>query len=272
MSAATDGIREGVPVWADVMLADVEAGKRFYGELLGWSSFRDAGGEYGNYAQAFRGGRNVAALAPKPDGRMPTAWTVYFASADAAATAERIRAAGGQIIMGPMAIGPFGTMLMAADPGGAVFGVWEAGSHRGFEEQGVPGCYGWTELYTWDAKAVDPFYEAVFGYATHDVSEEAGVEFAIWTPAGSPGTPENAVAGRAVMDDRFPREMPAHFLVYFVVEDCDETVRSALRLHGRVLRDPQDTPYGRFAVLADDQGADFAVIDVSAGRNGPERA
>ncbi|GHG81043.1 VOC family protein [Streptomyces griseocarneus] len=262
MSTATDGIQEGVPCWADVMLPDVEAGKRFYGELLGWT-FQDSGGEYGHYTQAFHDGKNVAALAPKPDGRMPTAWSVYFASADAAAAADRIRAAGGQIIMGPMAIGPFGTMVMAADPGGAVFGVWQAGSHRGFEKRGEPGSFGWTEVFTWDVKAVDPFYEAVFGFSTHDVSDEAGIEFAIWTPAGKPAAPENAVAGRAVMDGRFPQEMPAHFLVYFVVEDCDDTVRTALRLRGRVRRDPQETPYGRFAVLADDQGADFAVIDVS---------
>ncbi|MEU3352551.1 VOC family protein [Streptomyces sp. NPDC037389] len=262
MSAATEGFREGAPCWADAMLSDVEAGKRFYGGLLGWT-FEDSGGEYGHYTQAFHDGKNVAALAPKPDGRFPTAWSIYFSSPDVEATADRIRAAGGQIFMGPMSIGPFGTMLMAADPGGAAFGVWEAGRHRGFEKRGEPGSYGWAEVYTWDAPAVDPFYEAVFGFTTHDVSEEAGIDFAVWTPAGAPGTPENAVAGRAVMDERFPREMPAHFLAYFVVEDCDAVVREALRLHGRVRREPQDTPYGRFAVIADDQGADFAVIDVA---------
>ncbi|MEU7134631.1 VOC family protein [Streptomyces sp. NPDC046261] len=262
MSTATDGFPEGAPCWADVMLPDVAAGKRFYGEILGWT-FEDSGGEYGHYTHAFHEGKNVAALAPKPDGRMPTAWSVYFASPDAAATADRIRAAHGQIVMGPMAIGPFGTMLMAADPGGAVFGVWQAGSHKGFEKRGEPGAYGWAEVYTWDAAAIDPFYEEVFGVNVHDLSEEAGIEFAIWTPAGVPATPEHAVAGRAVMDDRFPREMPAHFLAYFVVDDCDAVVQATLRLHGRLRWDPQDTPYGRFAVLADDQGADFAVIDVS---------
>ncbi|GAA2715494.1 MULTISPECIES: VOC family protein [Streptomyces] len=262
MSTAPDGFPEGTPCWADVMLADVEAGKRFYGEILGWT-FEDSGGEYGHYTQAFHGGKNVAALAPKPDGRMPTAWSVYFASPDAAATGDRIRAAGGQIVMGPMAIGPFGTMLMAADPGGAVFGVWQAAAHKGFEKRGGPGSFGWTEVWTWDAAAVDPFYESVFGFTTHDVSEEAATDFALWTPTGAPGTPDRAVGGRVVMDDRYPREMPAHFLVYFVVDDCDEVVRRTLGLHGRVRLETQDTPYGRFAVLADDQGADFAVIDVS---------
>ncbi|GHC61605.1 VOC family protein [Streptomyces cinnamoneus] len=262
MSSAPDGYPEGTPCWADAMLPDLAAGKRFYGEIFDWT-FEDGGGEYGYYTQAFHEGKNVAALAPKPDGRMPTTWSVYFASPDAAATAGRIRAARGQIFMGPMAIDGFGTMLMAADPGGAVFGVWQAGSHKGFEKRGEPGAFGWTEVYTWDAQAVDPFYEAVFGFGTQDLSDETGTGFAVWTPAGAPATPEHAVAGRAVMDDRFPREMPAHFLAYFVVENCDTVADAVLRLHGRVRLEPQDTPYGRFAMLADDQGADFAIIDVS---------
>ncbi|MFI1969592.1 hydrolase [Streptomyces cinnamoneus] len=266
MSTATDGIQAGMPCWVDAMLSDVEAGKRFYGELFGWT-FEDAGSEYGHYTHAFHDGKNVAALAPKPDGRMPTTWSVYFASDDATATAGRIRAAGGQIVTGPVAVGPFGTMLMAADPGGAVFGVWQAGSHKGFEKRGEPGSYGWAEVWTWDAKAVDPFYEAVFGFNVYDVSEEASVDFAIWTPGGAGGGAESAVGGRVVMDDRYPKEMPAHFLTYFVVEDCDAVVRAVQRMRGRVRREPQDTPYGRFAVVADDQGADFAVIDLSQ----PER-
>ncbi|GAA3058425.1 hypothetical protein GCM10020000_46470 [Streptomyces olivoverticillatus] len=64
MSAAPDGIPEGMPCWADAMLPDVEAGKRFYGELFGWT-FEDSGGEYGHYTQAFHDGKNVAALAPQ---------------------------------------------------------------------------------------------------------------------------------------------------------------------------------------------------------------
>ncbi|WP_338931536.1 VOC family protein [Streptomyces netropsis] len=267
MSTDSDEFSEGMPCWADVTLPDLEAGKRFYGELLGWT-FDVGTARFGYYTQASRDGRKVAALVPKTDGRMPTAWGVYFASSDAVATAGRIEAAGGRIIVGPMGIADFGRMVVAADPDGAVFGVWQAGSHRGFELRGEPGAYGWTEVYTRDPKAVDAFYEAVFGFESTDVSEEAGMEFAIWTPAGKPATPEHAVGGRAVLDDSFPAEMPAHFLTYFVVDGCDAAAHAAVGLGGRILREPQDTPYGRFAVLADDQGASFAVIDLARVRQG----
>ncbi|MBH1935264.1 VOC family protein [Streptomyces sp. AV19] len=261
MGEATDTGPRSTPCWADVMLPDVDAGKRFYGGLFGWT-FRDSGPEYGSYAEAFQGGRAVAALAPKPDGRMPTAWCVHFSSADAAATARRITEAGGQVVTGPLAVGPFGTMLLAVDPGGAVLGVWQAGTHRGFEERGEPGSFAWTEVYTRDAAAVDAFYERVFGLVAHAPgSGEATADYALWTPAGEPPGPEHAVGGRAVMGEDFPEVMPAHFLVHFAVADCDAAAEAAGRLGGRVRRGPKDAPYGRFAVLTDSQGADFAVVE-----------
>ncbi|MBC2875965.1 MULTISPECIES: VOC family protein [Streptomyces] len=276
MGAATDGAPRTTPCWADVTLPDVEAGKRFYGGLFGWT-FEEGDPEAGPYARALHEGAEVAALAPKPDGRMPTAWCVYFSSPDAEATAERIRAEGGQVVTGPAQAGPYGTLLLAADPGGAVFGVWQAAAHRGFGKRGTPGAYGWAEVYTREPAAVDAFYERVFGLTAHDLGESgesgepgepgdageaAGFDYAVWTPAGEPLAPEHAVGGRAVMDEAsFPAAMPAHFLVYFVVADCDEACRAARRLGGRIRREARDSAYGRFAVLTDDQGADFAVVD-----------
>ncbi|MGP3949306.1 VOC family protein [Streptomyces sp. 7N604] len=253
---------DGVPCWVDAMLPDLEAGKRFYGELFGWT-FQEGEKKYGSYTQAFHDSRNVAALAPKPDGRMPTVWNLYFAARDIAATAVKIRDAGGQIITDPTPIGDFGTMAMGVDPGGAVFGLWQAGSHTGFEKQGLPVSYAWTDLFAREPERADPFYEAVFGYTTRRLDTANGTEFAVWSPPGRPPGLEGAVVGRAVISAGLPAEMPAHFLVYFAVADCDETVNTTTRLGGRVILDPEDTPYGRFAVLVDNQGANFAAIDLS---------
>jgi predicted enzyme related to lactoylglutathione lyase len=253
---------EGVPCWVDAMLPDLEAGKRFYGELFGWT-FQEGGEEYGSYTWAFHDARGVAALFPKPDGRMPTVWNLYFATRDLDATIAKIREAGGQIIMNPMPIGDFGTMAMGVDPGGAVFGLWQGGTHAGFEKQGRPGSYAWADVYTRDAERVDPFYEAVFGYTTRSVETPNGTNFAVWSPSGRPPGMEGAVVGRGVIDGSFPAEMPAHFLVYFAVADCDAAVGTTTRLGGRVILEPEDSPYGRLSVLVDNQGANFAVIDLS---------
>ncbi|MGK5628527.1 VOC family protein [Streptomyces sp. URMC 123] len=250
---------EGVPCWADAMLPDLEAGKRFYGELFGWT-FGESERRHGYYTTALRGPRKVAALMPKQDGRMPTVWGVYFATANIRATVGRIREAGGQVITNPMEVGEFGSLAVAMDPGGAVFGLWQAGTHEGFEVQREPGSYVWTEVYTRAKDSVDAFYREIFGYVGQDAGED-GFDFAMWSPAGSRPGPDTAVCGRGVIDESFPEAMPSHFLVYFAVEDCDEAVRTTLRLGGRTVSEPENTPYGRFAILVDNQGASFAVID-----------
>ncbi|CAL9463286.1 Putative glyoxylase CFP32 [Streptomyces sp. enrichment culture] len=257
---------EGTPCWVDASLPDVEAGKRFYGELFGWT-FSSGSREYGGYTQAYSQGRNVAALAPKPDGRMPTVWGIYLATADAYACAARIRAHGGQMVMDPQPVGPYGTAALAADPGGAVFGLWQPGTHDGFEAHGEPFTYCWAELYTRARDAVDVFYANVFGYVPEDQDDDgSGVEYRLWSPPGGPPGAETAVLGRSLITDAFPEIMPAHFLAYFAVPDCDRSVETVKRLGGRVTAEPFDTPYGRIAVVADNQGAVFALLSENVDR------
>lgn len=58
---------EGAPCWVDAMFTDVEAAKEFYGDVLGWT-FGEASSEYGNYTQAYSGGKAVAAVVPPMPG------------------------------------------------------------------------------------------------------------------------------------------------------------------------------------------------------------
>ncbi|WP_184491122.1 VOC family protein [Streptomyces sp. I6] len=252
---------EGTPCWVDAQLPDLEAGKRFYGELFGWTfSGKSADhGPYPHYTDALRDGKPVAALAAKSDGRMPTTWGVYFATVDAAATARRVRDAGGQVITTPTPVDGLGTTVLAADPAGAVFGLWQKGERDGFALSGTPGSFCWTEVYTRDKDAVDRFYRQVFGFQGTELPDEA-VDYLMWSPAGTEPGEDTAVGGRSVITDAFPREMPGHFLVYFAVTDTDAAVGHATRLGGRVTAPPFDIPYGRMAVLTDDQGASFAVL------------
>ncbi|MCM2576776.1 VOC family protein [Streptomyces meridianus] len=252
---------DGTPCWADATLPDVAAGKRFYGELFGWT-FRE-GTRAGEFTVlALRDGKEVAALAPQGDGRMPTVWNVYVATPDAAAGCDAVREAGGRVLVGPLAVGRLGTVALAADPAGAVFGLWESGTHTGFALKGAPGSYAWTEVHTRDGdkERCLRFYEDVFGYGAQQADFTDGTDFTVWSLAGRSPGPEHAVGGLEVMAAGVPAETPPYFLVYFAVEDCDASARTAVRLGGRVVEEPADTPYGRHAVLADDQGARFAVI------------
>lgn len=247
---------EGAPCWADVALPDVEAGQRFYGELLGWT-FQDQGEEYGHYVMAQRDGRNAGALMGKTDPAMPTAWTVYLATADAARTGAAIREAGGHVAFGPDTVGDAGVMLGAADPGGSFFGVWQEQTHPGFGVVNEPGAFCWAENHTRDAAAVDAFYASVFGYASEQVGDGVVFDYQAWSVSGT----SDPVLGRMRRGDDLPADTPAAFLVYFAVADCDGAVDTVRKLGGRVLSGPDDSPFGRLATVADDQGARFAVID-----------
>jgi len=239
-SAVVAGFSEGVPCWVDAQLPDVEAGKRFYGELFGWTFSEDPG----PVGWAELDGEPVAALTPKLDGRMPTVWTVYFATTDAVALTRRITEAGGRVISVPAAVGlsgELGTAALATDPEGAVFGLWQPGTHTGFARRHERRTFCWAELYARDTTTVDRFYGALF----HD---------ALFGPGATPDF------GRVPVSGVFPAEMPPHFLVHFGVENCEATLGTVNRLGGRVQVTPFDTSYGRVAVVTDNQGASFALL------------
>lgn len=180
-------------------------------------------------------------------------------------------------------------LAQAADPGGAVFGLWQAGDREGFQKQNEPGSFCWTEVYTRQKDQVDAFYEEVFGFQGTDLSQgteldesgegEPGTaesrpasrpDFRMWSPAGTEPGPDTAVGGRSVITDAFPAEMPSYFLSYFAVEDCNSAAGNAVRLGGRISAPPFDIPYGRIAVLQDDQGAVFAVLQPPVSEKGAE--
>ncbi|MFG2264849.1 VOC family protein [Streptomyces sp. NPDC048720] len=237
-SANEEAYPEGTPCWVDAELPDVEAGKRFYGELFGWE-FEES---YGSSVWALLNGDRVASLAPKTDGRMPTVWTVSFATTDARALGRRIIAAGGQVVMAPFPVGDLGTAALAADPEGAVFALWQPGAHTGFARRREPNTFVWAELYTRDTAAANTFYGDLFHEALF-------------------GTGSEPDFGRAEVTEVFPAEMPPHFLVHFRVTALDDALGAVRRLGGRVQKPPFDTSYGRVAVVTDNQGASFALLE-----------
>ncbi|MEU2246929.1 VOC family protein [Streptomyces sp. NPDC019224] len=132
--------------------------------------------------------------------------------------------------------------------------------------QSVP-C--WVDVRLPDLEAGRRFYGELFGFRCADIddsapgvpdTDERRVDFRIWSPPGTEPGPGTAVGGRGVITDAFPAELPSHFLSCFDVADCDDTARTVRRLGGRVTEPPLDIPYGRMAVLQDDQGAEFAVL------------
>jgi uncharacterized protein len=239
----------GTPVWVDLSTSDVDAARRFYAELFGWESDEPAPPEFGGYAMFRQGGKLVAGSGALQGGGHP-AWNTYVRTADAAATAQKVRDAGGEVVAEPMQVMDAGTMAVFKDPTGAYVSVWQDGQHTGAELFNEPGALTWNELGTRDVEAAKRFYGAVFGWTTKG---EGYLEWQLDGKTIGGCNDLNAIG--------MPEQIPAHWLVYFAVKNCDGSADRIKELGGTINMPPADIPgMGRFAVGADPQGAVFAVF------------
>ncbi|MEU6665235.1 VOC family protein [Streptomyces sp. NPDC046727] len=243
----------GTPCWVSLMVHGLDAIEEFYGELFGWE-FRPGPQQLGPYVRALLDGREVAGMGQlPPDRRLPVAWTPYLASDDVDRTADAVRLCGGTVAVGPLDAAEAGRLAIAADPSGAVFGIWQGAAHLGTAITGVPGTPVWNELLTFETESVAKFFKSVFGYEEEPVVS-ADFDYVTLRLAG------RQVAGLHGMGHGLPRDRGPHWQTYFEVADVDATLRQVTELDGRVLRPAHDSPHGRVATVADPEGAEFSVV------------
>jgi uncharacterized protein len=249
----------GTPCWVDLSTPDLEASAEFYGGLLGWEVPElPNSAEMGGYRRAKKGGADVAGMVPLMQEGQPPAWSTYVSVADAEATAAAVSENGGTVIFEPMDVSGLGKMAVFVDPTGAVCGIWQPGTFAGAERVNEYGAFGWNELGTRDIAAAREFYGKAFGWDYAEEESERAGTYTVWKVG------EAMVGGMLDMNAaQLPAEVPPHWLVYFTVEDTDAAVEKAQSGGGDVRFGPIDTPIGRFAVIADQFGAVFAVMQPS---------
>ncbi|HVW44930.1 MAG TPA: VOC family protein [Amycolatopsis sp.] len=248
------GYEPGTPCWVDLAEPDVDASVRFYAQLFGWQA-ADQGADMGGYRICTLRGAAVAGIMPQQQGA-PPAWITYISVTDTDLTAKAVTSAGGQVLVGPIEVPNTGRMALCADPTGAVFGLWQPRPFVGAELVDEPGALTWNELTTRETAAAVAFYRAVLGWDA-DTRQSGPLCYTEWKSGG------RSVAGMMPMDGRWPADTPAHWMTYFLVADTDATVAKAAELGATVVVPASDIPPGRFAVLADPQGATFSVIKVA---------
>ena len=257
MPTRDDAWPAGTPSWVDLAADDPKAAGEFYGQLFGWT-INDPGEDAGGYLLAMKDERPAAGIGPKPTPEMPSNWATYIATDDADATAKAVEAAGGSLHMEPFDVMDNGRMFFGTAPDGSTFGVWQAGNHIGAGIYNEPGAYSWNELHSHDLDAAKAFYAEVFGYTYDDLSSP---EFTYFTfKRASDGEPVGGM-GTAVM---MPEGVPSVWLAWFTVDSCDDAAAKVGELGGSVLMPPNDSPFGRMAVVAGAQGETFGVIAASA--------
>ncbi|HEX3492309.1 MAG TPA: VOC family protein [Streptosporangiaceae bacterium] len=246
----------GAPNWVDLATPDNDAAAAFYGPIFGWE-YQSGGPEAGGYGFFTLGGKTVAAVGPMMEPGGAAAWTLYFNTPDADATANAVTKAGGSV-QAAMDVFTAGRMAQFTDPSGAKFAVWQPGDTKGLDAVTDPGTLTWTELHTADPEAAKAFYQSVFGWSSQDMPM-GDFTYTVITPAG--GTTEDSSQGGIMPLVPEMAASGSRWLPYFEVSDTDAAVAKASELGGTVIAPAMDIDgVGRMAAFADPAGALFSVI------------
>jgi uncharacterized protein len=244
--------------WVELVSPDVEAAAKFYGELLGWKREQYEPDPEG-YWYFRRDGKRVAGLEGfRTEGQVP-AWLGYVKVDDLAATADRVRDAGGTVLEGPLQVpGDAGSLAICRDTEGAVFALWQPGELKGAQLVNEPGAWTWNNLLTRDVDGAKDFYGRVFGWSA---AQPEGAPDYIWNWQVDAQRWPEGLGGLMRMGTDMPPDAPPHWQVYLMVENADEAVEKTKVEGGNLIFGPVDIPIARMAVVFDPQGANVALLE-----------
>jgi uncharacterized protein len=242
--------------WIELATTDQNAAKQFYGSLLGWTANDSPMGPDDVYTMFGLEGRHTGACYTlRPDMRaqgVPPHWLLYVSVANADETAAKVAPAGGIVVVPPFDVMEHGRMAVLQDPAGAAISIWQAKTHHGTGVEGVPGTLCWADLTTPGPGAAAKFYQAVFGWQADPGKDKTGY---LHIKNG-----DKYIAGILPAEPRNPKA-PTHWLLYFLVRDCDASTGMAKKAGAHIHVAPESMEgVGRWSIVADPQGAVFALF------------
>jgi predicted enzyme related to lactoylglutathione lyase len=240
----------GKMIWHDLITHDMDAAKRFYGGLFGWTFEQRKGRNGRDYAVARSGDTYVAGIldVDRPaNGNHLSRWLPYMSVDDVDAAIERVVGAGGSEAVPPRNV-PLGRVAAVRDPEGAVFGLARSGIGDPDDRttSAAPGKVVWTELISDSPSAAAVFYGAVGGYRVIAVPRRGGTYRYL-----RQGTTNRA----GILPNPSDNWEPV-WLTYFGVDDPAAAAAKARSLGGRiVLQASPEVREGSMAIVTDPSGA-----------------
>jgi uncharacterized protein len=246
----------GAFCWVELGTTDQAAAKQFYGALFNWQP-NDMPMGPGEFYTMFRlQGRDAAAgytLNPTRQPGVPPHWMPYIAVTSADDTAARAVQAGATILAPPFDVFTAGRMAVLQDPTGVVFSIWQPKDNQGIGIAGVDGALCWADLMTPDAGRAKTFYSEVFGWHVEPGQNDPSGYLHIKNG--------DQFIGGVPFSAGLPPGVPPHWLLYFQTSNADAAAEKAKSLGGKIFMGPMTMEsVGRWAILADPQGAVFAAF------------
>jgi len=246
----------GKVVWWELVTRTPAEHAAFYTELIGWKSTEMPMPE-GTYTMfgvepetaAVAG---MAAMPAAVPAEVPSHWAPYISVDDVDATAEAVKAHGGQVVAGPMDIP--GSLRFAAclDARGATVNVMKSVRGDGDDGPTKHGDWHWAEYYSPDVDATLAFYKGVFGYTTETMDMPTGAYHVL---KDASGVQRGGVMARPV------DHIPPMWLNYLHTDDVDAIHAAALAGGATELMAPMAVPgVGKFSQVVDPNGAAVGFI------------
>jgi len=248
----------GTFCWVELMTADAERAKGFYGSLFGWE-FEDLDIlESTAYSVPRIHNGEVGGMYEMGDDLreqgVPPHWMSYIAVDNVDEVANRAVELGGSTIREPFDVLDKGRMSVLMDPGGAPVAVWQPKEHFGATTVGELNTFAWQDLATRDVQACTEFYCGLFDWEATSVSFGYG-NYITFARDGK------RKAGMLEMN-RLWAGIPPHWMTYFAVDDLERVIGKAREKEGKLLFPPTRIPdVGRFSIVCDSMGAAFAVCE-----------
>ena len=247
--------------WVDLSAHDMKAACPWYADLFGWQHQEvEQPGGGPPYAFFMKGGAAIGGIGQMDDAMkgqgIPPTWNSYINTDDCAAFEGKVRELGGAVNV-PTMDGPgFGKLAFFMDPEGASFAAWQSTTDAGPGLLvGEPTGLCWNELMTRDSSKASDFYGKLTGWTFNSMPMD-GIDYTMVQNEGKDA------AGIMPMHGPQFEGIPAHWLVYFAVEDCKAAADKVASTGGTVAVPPTEIPVGTFACFLDPQGAAFAVIQM----------
>ncbi len=250
----------GAFCYVELSTTDQNAAKSFYTSLFGWSinEFPMGPGDIYTMFQV-EGADAAAAYTMRADERasgVPPHWNLYIATANVDASSTKAAELGGTVLAPPFDVMDQGRMSVSQDPTGAVFCLWQASKGIGIQIGGVSGTFCWADLSTSDPEKAKKFYESLFGWKIGPGEKDPSGYLHIQNG-------QDFIGGIPPAQYRDPR-VPPHWMIYFLVDDVDASAAKAKEMGAAMHLAPMSVEnVGRMAIVADPQGASFAIFKPS---------
>lgn len=239
--------KHGHFVWFELVVPEIDKGKAFYTEVMGWGSMEMPMGPDATYLMLTKNDKPQCGVVNARMEGIPAHWTSYVSVDDVDAAAQRVIANGGKVIMPGIDVPQVGRMALVADPEGATFNLFKGED----SDDMASDAFHWNELWAKDPAKVAGFYEKVLNL-TSETTEMGPGPYTVFSAGGAP------VAGLVkTMDEK----IPSMWLPYIEVDDADAAIGRVTNHGGDVKMPAMDVPeVGRFGVVGDSSGAVLGLI------------